>query len=107
MRRYCAVLRHREAGFSANAMVVWKVPPERAQEVGEIMARSPAVTHCYQRASHEEWPYTHYTMIHATSREKCEQIAGEIEEATGIRDRQSLYSTREYKKARVRYFADR
>ena len=107
MRRYCAVLRHREAGFSANAMIVWKVPPERAQEVGEIMARSPAVTHCYQRAGHEEWPYTHYTMIHATSREKCEEIARGIEAATGIRDRQSLYSTREYKKTRVRYFADR
>ena len=37
MRRYAAVLRHREAGFSANAMVVWKVPPERSEEVGEIM----------------------------------------------------------------------
>ncbi len=107
MRRYCAVLRHREAGFSANAMIVWNVPPERSEEVGEIMARSPAVTHCYQRTSHEEWPYTHYTMIHATSREQCEEIARGIEAATGIRDRQSLYSTREYKKTRVRYFADR
>lgn len=106
MRRYAAVLRHREAGFIANAMVVWNVPPERSEEVGEIMARSPEVTHCYERASHDEWPYTHYTMIHATSREECEEVARGIEAATGIPDRQSLYSTREYKKTRVRYFVD-
>ncbi|MBM3957051.1 MAG: AsnC family transcriptional regulator, partial [Gemmatimonadetes bacterium] len=94
MRRYGAVLRHREAGFTANAMVVWSVPPRRSEEVGTIMARFPAVSHCYQRASREDWPYTHYTMIHAASRQRCEQIAGEIETATGIGDRQSLYSTR-------------
>jgi DNA-binding Lrp family transcriptional regulator len=106
MRRYSAVLYHRKAGFSANAMIVWKVPEERAQEVGGQMAKSPWVTHCYQRPTYEDWPYTHFTMIHATSREKCEEVAHEIEEATGIHDRLLLYSTREYKKTRVRYFVE-
>ena len=106
MRRYSAVLHHRRAGFSANAMIVWKVPEERAQEVGDIMAQSPAVTHCYQRPIYPDWQYSHFTMVHATTRDECEQIADAIAEATGIQDRQLLYSTREYKKTRVRYFVE-
>ena len=49
MRRFSAVLHHRRAGFSANAMVVWKVPEERSVEVGNMMAQSKWVTHCYER----------------------------------------------------------
>lgn len=104
MRRYSAVLYHRRAGFSANAMVVWKVPQERSQEVGEILAKSPWVTHCYERPTYDDWPYSHYTMIHATTKEKCEQVAVELAAASGITERQLLYSSREYKKTRVRYF---
>ena len=33
MRRFAAILRHREAGFTANGMIVWKVPEERISEV--------------------------------------------------------------------------
>jgi DNA-binding Lrp family transcriptional regulator len=104
MRRYSAVLHHRRAGFSANAMAVWRVPPERSQQVGEIFAKSPWVTHCYERPTFDDWPYSHYTMIHATTKEQCERVADELAAASGISDRQLLYSTREYKKTRVRYF---
>ena len=104
MRRYSAVLHHRRAGFSANSMGVWKVPPERSVEVGNLMARSPWVTHCYERPTYPDWKYTHFTMIHATSRERCEEVAAEISEATGVSDYMLLYSSREYKKTRVRYF---
>ncbi len=104
MRRFSAVLYHRRAGFAANAMVVWKVPPERSQEVGEIMANSPHVTHCYERPTYDDWPYSHYTMIHGATQDDCERIAKEIAEATGVEDRQLVFSTREYKKTRVRYF---
>lgn len=104
MRRFSAVLYHRRVGFSANAMVVWKVPRERSLEVGEIMARSPHVTHCYERPTYDDWQYSHYTMIHGTSAEECERIAEEIARATDIEERQLAFSTREYKKTRVRYF---
>lgn len=104
MRRYSAVLHHRRSGFSANAMIVWNVPPERSQEVGWTMAQHKAVTHCYERPTFPDWPYTHFTMVHATSQEECEEIGREISEATSITDRMFLYSTREYKKTRVRYF---
>ena len=104
MRRYSAVLHHRRAGFKSNAMAVWKVAPERSVEVGKTMASSPWVTHCYERPTFPDWEYSHFTMIHATSRAKCEDVAREISAATGIGDYMLLYSTREYKKTRVRYF---
>ena len=106
MRRYSAVLHHRRSGFKANAMIVWNVPQERAEEVGTIMAQHSAVTHCYERPTFPDWPYTHFTMVHATSQEGCEEIGREIGEATGITDRLFLYSSREYKKTRVRYFVE-
>ena len=106
MRRYSAVLHHRRSGFRANAMIVWQVPPERSEEVGMTMAQHPAVTHCYERPTFPDWPYTHFTMVHATTTEGCEEIEKEIAESTGVQERQLLYSTREYKKTRVRYFVD-
>lgn len=106
MRRFSAVLHHRRSGFRSNAMVVWQVPPERAEEVGMTMAQHSAVTHCYERPTFPDWPYSHFSMIHATTPEECEQIASEISEATQITDNLLLYSTREYKKTRVRYFVE-
>lgn len=105
MRRFSAVLHHRKAGFKANAMAVWKVPSERSEEVGRIMASSPWVTHCYERPTFPDWPYSHFSMVHATTKKECAAAVKEISEATGITDYMMLYSTREYKKTRVRYFA--
>ena len=104
MRRYSAVLHHRRAGFSSNAMAVWNVPSERSVEVGNLMAQSRWVTHCYERPTFPDWKYTHFTMIHATSDKQCEEVASEISSLTGITDYSLIYSTREYKKTRVRYF---
>ena len=106
MRRYAAVLHHRRAGFSANAMAVWNVPEDRSAEVGMTMAKHPAVTHCYERPRYEDWRFSHFTMIHAVTRGECEDIASKISDETDIEDYQLLYSHREYKKTRVRYFVD-
>jgi DNA-binding Lrp family transcriptional regulator len=104
MRRFSAVLHHRKAGFKANGMAVWQVPEERSEEVGQVMATHPSVTHCYERPTFPDWPFTHFTMIHATSRDGCEEAIKEISRSTSITDYRILYSTREYKKTRVRYF---
>ncbi|MDH7569285.1 MAG: Lrp/AsnC family transcriptional regulator [Armatimonadota bacterium] len=104
MRRFAAVLRHRQAGFVANGMGVWNVPEARVEEVGTRMAAWPSVSHCYQRPRYPDWPYTLFTMIHARSREECEQTAREISRQTNVRNYALLYSVREFKKARVRYF---
>ncbi|RPJ35096.1 MAG: Lrp/AsnC family transcriptional regulator [Verrucomicrobiaceae bacterium] len=109
MRRFAAVLHHRKAGFGANAMGVWAGPqddPEALKKLGETMAGFRAVSHAYQRPSYADWPYNLFTMVHGKSEEECEQTLAAIAEATGITDRHALYSTKEFKKVRVRYFTD-
>src|ERR671921_1363456 len=104
MRRFSAVLYHRKAGFRANAMGVWKVPEERVEEIGNTFAQYQAVSHCYQRPTYEDWPYALFSMVHGRSEEECEAVLDAMAEETGLTERLSLYSTREYKKTRVRYF---
>ncbi len=104
MRRFAAILRHQKAGFKANGMITWKVPPERVEEVGMVAASFSQVSHCYQRPIYPDWQYNLFSMVHARSKEGCEKIAEEISKRTGIQDYAILYSTKEYKKERVRYF---
>jgi DNA-binding Lrp family transcriptional regulator len=106
MRRFSAVLRHREIGMSANAMGVWVVPPERRDAFGHLAAQSPAVSHCYQRPTYADWPYSIFTMVHGHSRVDCEATLASISLASGIKDYSSLYSVQEYKKVRIKYFED-
>lgn len=106
MRRYAAILYHRKAGFTANAMGVWAVPEERVAEIGPRVASFAAVSHCYQRPTYPDWPYSIFSMVHGRSQEECEDILRAISRATGITDYLALYSTREYKKVRLLYFTD-
>ena len=105
LRRFAAILRHRKAGFAANGMAVWAVPETRSEEVGPVMASFQAVSHCYLRPTYEDWPYSIFTMIHGRTRNDCEATANAIEATTGIRERSMLYSSTEFKKVRLRYFA--
>ena len=107
MRRFAAVLNHRKAGFGANGMAVWKVPEEELDELGPRMAAFRAVSHCYKRPTYPDWPYSIFTMVHARSKEACEDAIAAIAEETGITDpdrRAVLYSTYEFKKIRLMYF---
>ncbi len=104
MRRFAGILRHQKAGFTANAMGVWIVPEKRIEDVGKKMASFSEVSHCYQRPTYPDWPYSLFTMIHARSSEECLAIAGGISQATGIREYALLHSLREFKKSRLKYF---
>ncbi|MBI4840707.1 MAG: Lrp/AsnC family transcriptional regulator [candidate division NC10 bacterium] len=104
LRRVAAVLHHREAGFRANAMGVWVVPPQRAEEVGKIMGSFRGVSHCYLRPTYPDWPYSIFTMVHGQKAKDCQEIIGAISAATDITEYALLYSTKEYKKVRLKYF---
>jgi siroheme decarboxylase len=106
IRRFGATLRHQKSGFAANAMGAWRVPETRITEVGEIMAASPSVSHCYRRNPNAHWPYNLYTMIHAGDRETCQAIAEDLSRQTGISDYILLFSRRELKKTSMQYFPD-
>ena len=104
MRRISAVLHHRNAGFTANAMGVWAVPKERLEEVGPIMASFRAVSHCYQRTTYPDWPYSIFTMVHGRDKQACDKILESLCGATGITRYEALFSSKEYKKIRLKYF---
>lgn len=104
MRRFSAVLRHREVGFKANGMGVWVVAPEQREAFGKTAARFRAVSHCYERPTYEDWPYSMFTMVHGTSQAACEGTLRAIAAATGVEAHAALYSSEEFKKTRVKYF---
>ena len=106
LRRVAAILYHRRAGFSANGMGVWRVPEERIMELGPRMAAFRGISHCYQRPTYPDWPYSIFTMAHGRSKEECDAILDSIAESTGIEDRRTLYSSTEFKKIRLLYFTD-
>jgi siroheme decarboxylase len=104
MRRFAAILRHREAGFIANGMVVWHVPDNKIDEVGFRLAAFPQVSHCYRRPVYPDWRFNLFSMVHARTLQAAEKIAAEMSETVGIRDYEILFSSREFKKERVKYF---
>jgi siroheme decarboxylase len=104
MRRFAAVLHHRRAGFGANAMSVWRVPPEDVDLFGYKLAGYAAVSHCYRRPTYPDWPYALFGMIHGTSKTRVEEAVTAIRNETGLEDYRLLYSTAEFKKIRVKYF---
>jgi DNA-binding Lrp family transcriptional regulator len=105
MRRFSAVLRHRRLGYTANGMACWVVPESRIETVGQLAARHPQVSHCYQRPAYPpRWPYTLFTMIHGRTRDQVGEIVVQLAQETGLEQYEVLYSTHEFKKERVKYF---
>jgi DNA-binding Lrp family transcriptional regulator len=106
LRRVAAILFHRRAGFSANGMGVWNIPEERVMELAPRMAAFRGISHCYQRPTYADWPYSVFTMAHGRSKEECDAILDSIAAETGVDDRRTLYSSTEFKKTRLLYFTD-
>jgi siroheme decarboxylase len=108
LRRVAAILYHRRAGFSANGMGVWRVPEEQIMEVGASMAAVRGISHCYQRPTYPDWPYSVFTMAHGRSKEECDAILDGIASEHDLHgeDRAVLYSSTEFKKIRLHYFTD-
>ena len=104
IRRIAAVLRHRKVGFTANGMAALRVPEARIEAAGWEAAAFAQVSHCYQRKSYPEWPYSLYAMVHARTRAECASVVERISRAVDCTDYQLLYSTEEFKKQRIKYF---
>jgi DNA-binding Lrp family transcriptional regulator len=104
IRRFGATIRHQRTGFTANAMVAWKVDEARVEEVGKKMASFRQVSHCYRRDPAPKWPYNLYTMIHADSEDSCRTTAEKMARAAGVDSYVLLFSRRELKKTSMVYF---
>jgi hypothetical protein len=89
-------------------MGVWRVPEGRVLEVGTRMASVRGISHCYQRPTYPDWPYSVFTMAHGRSKQECDAILDSIAAEHDLHgsDRAVLYSSTEYKKIRLQYFTD-
>jgi len=107
MRRFAAILRHRQIGFTANGMIVWKVPEGRITEVGEKLGAFPQVSHCYERPTYPDWPYNVFSMIHCKTQDEAHEVAKTLQNQINVDDYNILFSSREFKKIRVEYFVEK
>lgn len=112
LKRISIALRHKNVGYTLNAMVVWDVPDDEVDAVGMQLAGHPSVTHCYQRNREEAFPYNLYTMLHARSQEEFEAVIDDLIAIVG-KDRphdisfDALHSMRELKKVGMKYFLEK
>jgi DNA-binding Lrp family transcriptional regulator len=98
IRRIAAILYHRKAAYTFNAMVVWEIPENDVEKIGRIMASFSEVSHCYEREKSDYWNFNIFTMVHARSFEDCKGIVQSISEKTGITTYKMFLSKREFKK---------
>ncbi|NLB00942.1 MAG: Lrp/AsnC family transcriptional regulator [Methanomicrobiales archaeon] len=99
VRRFGTRINPRKADLMANAMVVWRVPPDRVAEVGAAMAESPDVTHCYERRTVPgRWEYNLYTVLHCRDRDDLHRRVAVLSRAAGAADHRVLVSTEEFKR---------
>lgn len=107
MRRFACILNHRKAGFNANAMVVWDIEEgQKGEDIGKIAAGFSAVSHCYLRPKYPTWNYNLFTMIHGKTKEDTQEVIDNISKEIEYKSKMPLYSSREFKKVRIKYFCD-
>jgi siroheme decarboxylase len=102
IRKFGAIVRHREAGFTGNAMIVWAVPEDRCEQVGQLLSSFPEITHCYKRSPVFEGKFNIFSMIHLRQQD-IEKKIEKISLAAGIPDYRILMSEEEFKKSSMEY----
>ncbi|WP_350342940.1 Lrp/AsnC family transcriptional regulator [Proteinivorax tanatarense] len=105
IRRVGAAVKHRNIGYKANAMVVWKVESHLTEKVGAKIAKFSQVSHCYERPTLPQWHYNIFSMIHAKNKQECFAIAEKISKFVEVDKYQLLFSTKEFKKTSMKYFS--
>jgi len=103
VRRFGAAINHRRAGYKANAMTCWAVPPDKIDTAGARLAACREVSHCYRRKTGRNWRYNLFAMIHGKEQQECFKVADAVTEELGLEKYMALFSTKELKKERVRH----
>ena len=99
IRRFGASIKPNGIGLSANALVAWKVPKQRVQDIGKYLAEIKEISHCYERTSdNSNWTYNLYTVLHAQTRLAIEQMVNELSSKLNL-EYKLLYSTRDLKRS--------
>jgi DNA-binding Lrp family transcriptional regulator len=84
-------------------MACWVAPPDKVEVIGRRLAALPEVTHCYERRVNARWQYNLFAMIHGHTIEDCQGLARDVSRETDLTDYVLLFSTKEFKKERIKY----
>lgn len=106
IKRLGIVVRHRELGYRANAMVVWDIPDEAVGEFGRRLGGDPVVRLCYRRPRRlPEWRYNLFTMVHGRDRASVLTEIDRLAAQYGLETvpREVLFSRRRFKQRGARY----
>lgn len=101
IRRYGAVVRQQQVGYSSNVLVAWKIPEARIDGFEAVIQDITEVSHGYERVSYPEWRYNVYTMIHGHSKDECLGVVERISSAIKIEEHILLFTKREFKKRKL------
>jgi DNA-binding Lrp family transcriptional regulator len=103
LKRIAAILHHKQAGYAENAMAVFVAAPDEIDRIGQALATSPLVSHCYRRQSYPDWPYNLYAMCHSRDSDAITLMVEAFAKAQGISHFAILPSIRELKKTSLRF----
>lgn len=108
IKRLGVVVRHRELGYHANAMVVWDVAEQDIDKLGKEMGSLAPVTLCYQRPRVlPQWPYNLFSMIHGRDRDSVMKTIEQLVQSLDLAHipRAVLFSRQCFKQRGARYRA--
>lgn len=105
LKRIALVPFHREVGYKANAMCVWKVEAAKVDFTGSELSKSGNVTHCYERTPIEgKFPYNLFAMMHSDTLEHINQEFNQINNFLDLFGGKMLTTLHEIKKSSFKPF---
>lgn len=106
IKRLGLVVRHRELGYTANAMVVWDIGDAQVDRIGEAFTEYPFVTLCYRRPRRRpHWPYNLFCMIHGRDRKTVLSQIEQLRARAAFPPMDVLFSRRRFKQRGARLSA--
>jgi DNA-binding Lrp family transcriptional regulator len=109
IKRFGVVVRHRKLGYQANAMVVWNIPDDRVDELGNCFGKFEFVNLSYRRPRRlPDWPYNLFCMLHGHDRDDVMRNLAQMIDACQVGDMPHaiLFSTACYKQRGAIYITE-
>ena len=103
IRKFSAILRHQNAGYGTNALVMWSVPPDDIERAGHLLSTVSFISHCYERNPAFQNKYNLFTMLHA-QHDDISPLINTLSRLISSNDFLVLESLQEYKKTSPEYF---
>ncbi|MGR8929212.1 MAG: siroheme decarboxylase subunit beta [Gammaproteobacteria bacterium] len=106
IKRWGVVVKHRQLGYRANAMIVMDIPDDQVAQIGAALSSQACVNLCYRRPRQGEvWPYNLYCMIHGRSRDTVLLQWAALQNECGLTDYpyEVLFSRRCFKQRGALY----